>query len=178
MSIRIVVFGDTGVGKSTLTMQYAQGITVEHYDPLIEDYYRRLIEVESQQYMLEIQDTAEINGMKELYIKGGQGFVLIYSIISQSSLDNLSFYFEKIFKVKETYQVPMVLVGNKCDLSDQRIVTPEQGDTMAQKYGARFIEASSIKKINVENIFIELVKIILSSLPNEEKKSRSRCQLM
>ena len=55
---KIVVLGSGGVGKSALTVQFVQGIFVEKYDPTIEDSYRKQVEVEGQQCMLEILDTA------------------------------------------------------------------------------------------------------------------------
>lgn len=55
---KIVVLGSGGVGKSALTVQFVQGIFVEKYDPTIEDSYRKQVEVDGQQCMLEILDTA------------------------------------------------------------------------------------------------------------------------
>lgn len=54
----LLVLGSGGVGKSALTVQFVQGIFVEKYDPTIEDSYRKQVEVEGQQCMLEILDTA------------------------------------------------------------------------------------------------------------------------
>jgi len=179
--LKIVVLGSGGVGKSALTVQFVQGIFVEKYDPTIEDSYRKLMEVESQQYMLEVLDTAgteQFTAMRDLYMKNGQGFVLVYSIIAQSTFNDLPDMKDQILRVKEVSKVPMVLVGNKCDLNDERIITTEQGDEMAKKFEARFLEASAKTKINVENIFIDLVKQISSTLPKEKKKKTKGCQLL
>merc|ERR1712116_118790 len=69
---KIVVLGSGGVGKSALTVQFVQGIFVEKYDPTIEDSYRKQVEVDSQQCMLEILDTAgteQFTAMRDLYMK-------------------------------------------------------------------------------------------------------------
>jgi len=179
--LKIVVLGSGGVGKSALTVQFVQGIFVEKYDPTIEDSYRKLMEVESQQYMLEVLDTAgteQFTAMRDLYMKNGQGFVLVYSIIAQSTFNDLPDMKDQILRVKEVSKVPMVLVGNKCDLNDERIITTEQGDEMAKKFEARFLEASAKTKINVENIFIDLVKQISSTLPKEKKKKNERLPII
>src|SRR3954447_11936353 len=131
---KVVVLGSGGVGKSALTVQFVQGIFVEKYDPTIEDSYRKLIEVDNEQYMLEILDTAgteQFTAMRDLYMKNGQGFVLVYSIIAQSTFNDLPDLREQILRVKDVDSVPMVLVGNKCDLSDQRVITTEQGESLA-----------------------------------------------
>lgn len=73
--------------------------------------------------MLEILDTAgteQFTAMRDLYMKNGQGFVLVYSIIAQSTFNDLNDIREQILRVKDATTVPMVLAGNKCDLTDQR----------------------------------------------------------
>jgi len=144
-------------------VQFVQGIFVEKYDPTIEDSYRKLVEVDNDQYMLEILDTAgteQFTAMRDLYMKNGQGFVLCYSIIAQSTFNDLPDLREQILRVKDTDKVPMVLVGNKCDLADQRVITTEQGEALASKFGCKFLEASAKTKVNVEQIFYDLVRQI------------------
>jgi len=169
IDLKLVVLGSGGVGKSAMTVQFVQGIFVEKYDPTIEDSYRKLVEIDGNQYMLEILDTAgteQFTAMRDLYMKNGQGFVLAYSIIAQSTFNDLPDLRDQILRVKDTDKVPMVVVGNKCDLSDQRIITTEQGNALATKFGAVFIEASAKTKINVEEIFHQLVRQIAPTINN------------
>eukprot|EP01129_Flabellula_baltica_P003182 TRINITY_DN129_c0_g1_i1.p1 TRINITY_DN129_c0_g1~~TRINITY_DN129_c0_g1_i1.p1 ORF type:complete len:198 (-),score=64.50 TRINITY_DN129_c0_g1_i1:68-622(-) len=179
--LKIVVLGSGGVGKSALTVQFVQGIFVEKYDPTIEDSYRKLLEVDGEQYMLEILDTAgteQFTAMRDLYMKNGQGFVLAFSIIAQSTFNDLPDMREQILRVKDVANVPTMLVGNKCDLSDERVITTEQGEAMAQRFECPYIEASAKMKINVDNIFVELVKQVAATLPKEKKKrSGGGCSL-
>jgi len=109
---KIVVLGSGGVGKSALTVQFVQNIFVEKYDPTIEDSYRKQVEVDGTQCMLEILDTAgteQFTAMRDLYMKNGQGFALVYSITSQSTLQDLQEIREQILRVKDTDDVPLVL---------------------------------------------------------------------
>lgn len=99
------------------------------------------------------------------YMKNGQGFVLAYSIIAQSTFNDLPDLREQILRVKDTDRVPMVLVGNKCDLADQRVITTEQGEALASKFGCKFLEASAKTKVNVEQIFYDLVRQINAANP-------------
>uniref|UniRef100_A0A2K5E7V0 RAP1A, member of RAS onco family n=1 Tax=Aotus nancymaae TaxID=37293 RepID=A0A2K5E7V0_AOTNA len=133
---KLVVLGSGGVGKSALTVQFVQGIFVEKYDPTIEDSYRKQVEVDCQQCMLEILDTAGT--------------------------------------------VPMILVGNKCDLEDERVVGKEQGQNLARQWcNCAFLESSAKSKINVNEIFYDLVRQINRKTPVEKKKpKRKPCLLL
>ncbi|CAF1315015.1 unnamed protein product [Rotaria magnacalcarata] len=175
---KIVVLGSGGVGKSALTVQFVQGLFVEKYDPTIEDSYRKQVEVDGQQCMLEILDTAgteQFTAMRDLYMKNGQGFVLVYSITAQSTYNDLVDLRDTILKVKDTADVPMILVGNKCDLEDERVVGKEVGQTLARNWGSTFLETSAKQKINVNEIFFDLVRQINKRAPvNKDKKSKGK----
>jgi len=81
---------------------------------------------------------------------------------------------DQILRVKDTDDVPMVLVGNKCDLQDQRVISRDQGEGLSKKFNCAFIEASAKSKINVENVFFDLVRQInkknAGNKQNEKKK--------
>jgi len=179
---KLVVLGAGGVGKSALTVQFVQGIFVEKYDPTIEDSYRKQVEVDNDQYMLEILDTAgteQFTAMRDLYMKNGQGFVLVYSIIAQSTFNDLTDMREQILRVKDTDKVPLILVGNKCDLTDQRIISTEQGKELAARWNCEFIEASAKAKTNVDQIFQTLIRRINAMYPSKPAKKKSgRCQIL
>ena len=75
----------------------------------------------------------------------------------------------------------MVLVGNKCDLQDQRVITHEQGETLAKKFGGcTFLEASAKTKVNVDQIFHDLIRQINKANPDrkDEKKKKGGCSLL
>jgi len=172
---KLVVLGSGGVGKSALTVQFVQGIFVEKYDPTIEDSYRKQIEIDGTPCMLEILDTAgteQFTAMRDLYMKNGQGFVLVYSIIAQSTFNDLPDLREQILRVKDKDEVPLILVGNKCDLNDQRVITTDQGQDLAKKFGCAFMEASAKTRLNTDQIFHSLIRQIntLSPPPKKEKK--------
>jgi len=172
---KLVVLGSGGVGKSALTVQFVQGIFVEKYDPTIEDSYRKQVEIDGTQCMLEILDTAgteQFTAMRDLYMKNGQGFVLVYSIIAQSTFNDLPDLREQILRVKDKDDVPMVLVGNKCDLTDQRVITTEQGEDLARKFGCAFLEASAKTRVNVDQIFHDLIRQINKHSPPPKKEKK------
>jgi len=178
--LRIVVLGSGGVGKSAITVQFVQGIFIEKYDPTIEDSYQKQVEVDNEVYMLEILDTAgteQFTSMRDLYMKNGQGFIIVYSIIAQSTFKELPDLRDQILRVKDSENVPMVLVGNKCDLSEQREVSTADAEKLAQKFNCIFMEASARTQHNIEKIFHELVRQICPNL-GKEKKKKGGCLLI
>lgn len=100
---KVVVLGSGGVGKSALTVQFVTGTFIEKYDPTIEDFYRKEIEVDSSPSVLEILDTAgteQFASMRDLYIKNGQGFILVYSLVNQQSFQDIKPMRDQIIRVK------------------------------------------------------------------------------
>jgi len=163
---KVVVLGSGGVGKSCITVRFVQDVFVEKYDPTIEDSYRKNVEVDSETYLLEILDTAgteQFSSMRDLYMKNGMGFILVYSIISISSFSDLEDIRDNITRIKDSDSFPHILVGNKCDLDSDRVISTQQGDELASKWsGCTYIEASAKKNKNIQNIFIELTKKMIA----------------
>lgn len=180
---KIVVLGSGGVGKSALTVQFVQGIFVEKYDPTIEDSYRKQVEVDGQQCMLEILDTAgteQFTAMRDLYMKNGQVFVLVYSITVQSTFNDLQDLREQILRVKDENDVPMVLVGNKCDLEEERVVQKDHGIGLSRQFNCAFMESSAKAKIHVNDIFYDLVRQVNKKSPEKKqnKKKKPFCKIL
>uniref|UniRef100_A0A3Q2PT28 RAP2B, member of RAS oncogene family n=1 Tax=Fundulus heteroclitus TaxID=8078 RepID=A0A3Q2PT28_FUNHE len=133
---KVVVLGSGGVGKSALTVQFVTGSFIEKYDPTIEDFYRKEIEVDSSPSVLEILDTAgteQFASMRDLYIKNGQGFILVYSLVNQQSFQDIKPMRDQIIRVKRYERVPMILVGNKVDLEGEREVSSGEGKDKIQQ---------------------------------------------
>lgn len=81
--------------------------------------------------------------MRDLYMKTGQGFLLVFSITSPSSLNELAGLREEIIRIKDDENVPMVIVGNKADLEESRVVQRAKGFSISQRWGAPYYEASA-----------------------------------
>nr|5WDR_A Chain A, Ras protein [Choanoflagellata]5WDR_B Chain B, Ras protein [Choanoflagellata]5WDS_A Chain A, Ras protein [Choanoflagellata]5WDS_B Chain B, Ras protein [Choanoflagellata] len=160
---RLVVVGTGGVGKSALTIQLIQQHFVTEYDPTIEDSYRKHVSIDDEACLLDILDTAgqeDYSAMRDQYMRTGEGFLCVYSIDSQQSLDEIHSFREQILRVKDQDEVPMILVGNKCDLEEHREVSTEAGQAVAKSYSIPFMETSAKKRINVEEAFYQLVREI------------------
>ena len=99
---KVVVLGSGGVGKSALTVQFVTGCFMEKYDPTIEDFYRKEIEVDGSPSVLEILDTAgteQFASMRDLYIRNGQGFVIVYSITNHQTFQDIKTMREQVFVI-------------------------------------------------------------------------------
>ncbi|XP_013393843.1 ras-related protein Rap-2c [Lingula anatina] len=169
---KVVVLGSGGVGKSALTVKFVTGNFVEKYDPTIEDFYRKEIEVDGAPSVLEILDTAgteQFASMRDLYIKNGQGFAIVYSITSLQTFQDIKTMKDQIMRVKGTDKVPMLLVGNKKDLEHQREVATSEGMALAQLWGCPYCESSAKNTQNVNEVFVEIVREMNSS-PVKEKQ--------
>ena len=95
--------------------------------------------------------------MIESYVRC-HGYVLVYSITSQSSFERLSGWWKPVLEARrrlglDTDTLPLVLVGNKCDLEDERQVSRDQGERLAREWGCSFIEASAKTGHNVDEVF-------------------------
>ncbi|CEP63907.1 Ras family GTPase RAS2 LALA0_S09e05160g [Lachancea lanzarotensis] len=160
---KLVVVGGGGVGKSALTIQLIQSHFVDEYDPTIEDSYRKQVVIDDKVSILDILDTAgqeEYSAMREQYMRTGEGFLLVYSVTSRTSFDELMTYYQQILRVKDADYVPVFLVGNKSDLEDERQVSYEEGVSLAKQFSAPFMETSAKQAINVEESFYGLVRLV------------------
>lgn len=162
---KLVVVGGGGVGKSALTIQLIQSHFVDEYDPTIEDSYRKQCTVDNEQVVLDILDTAgqeEYLAMREQYMRTGEGFLLVYAINSRNSMEELQTFYEQIQRVKDSENVPVLVVGNKSDLEIERQVSYEEGLAFARALNCPFLETSAKQRINVEEAFYGLVRSINS----------------
>ncbi|KAF9339525.1 Ras GTPase, partial [Linnemannia elongata] len=156
---KLVVVGGGGVGKSALTIQFIQSHFVDEYDPTIEDSYRKQCVIDEEVALLDVLDTAgqeEYSAMREQYMRTGEGFLLVYSITSRNSFEEISTFYQQILRVKDKDVFPIILVANKCDLEHERQVSTHEGRELAKQFGSRLIETSAKQRINVDEAFYNL----------------------
>ncbi|KAL0078622.1 ras-like protein 1 [Phycomyces blakesleeanus] len=172
---KLVMVGGGGVGKSALTIQFIQSHFVDEYDPTIEDSYRKQCVIDGETALLDVLDTAgqeEYSAMREQYMRNGEGFLLVYSITSRMSFEEIDTFYQQICRVKDRDYFPMVLVANKSDLESDRQVSTSEGRDLAKKFGSQFIETSAKQRDNVDEAFFEVVKDIRRFNKEQEHHGR------
>ena len=165
---KIIIFGDGGVGKTTLITRYLTGIFKS--DSLITigvDFHVKKIEIEGKRVSLQIWDFAGEERFRFLlpsYVIGASGGIFLYDITRYSSFKNFDSWLE-IFKKGyrgENHQIPVLMVGSKLDLEYKRAVSREEAYEIAKKnnlYG--YIECSAKDGQSVEDIFLEMVRLMI-----------------
>ena len=160
---RVVVFGAGGVGKSSLVLRFVKGTFRDTYIPTIEDTYRQVISCDKSVCTLQITDTTgshQFPAMQRLSISKGHAFILVYSITSRQSLEELKPIYEQICEIKgDVESIPIMLVGNKCDESPNREVESSEAEVLARKWKCAFMETSAKMNYNVKELFQELLTL-------------------
>ena len=183
--IRLLVVGGGGVGKSGLIKQFVTDCFYELYCPTLEDTFRKQLLVDETLWLLEIVEVSPdvFTEFRDFFVLS-HGFVIMYSITERSTFGAITDYRNQIMKIKETDSLPMTLVGNKCDRETCRQVSQLEGLQLATSFGCPYFETSAKLKVNVDEIFEELVretrhlvpKPVVSSEPKTNKKKQ--CFLM
>lgn len=109
---------------------------------------------------LDILDTAgqeEYSSLRDAYMRSGDGFFIVYSIVSRASFDEAVAIFSLVQNLANSENSAAILCGNKCDLEDQRVVTYEEGQQVADKLGIPFCETSAKTGTRVKEAFEKLV---------------------
>ena len=161
VNVKIVILGKSLVGKSALTYRFICDKFPTEHDTTVEDQYKVSLTIEDIKCNLEILDTAgqdDYQTMLDTWIEFGNCFLLVYSIDDLESYKSLKTKLDRISQIKNNDIYCVVLVGNKCDLSEsERKVKKEDVDSFAKSNNIVFLEASALKKINVKEAFTEVV---------------------
>jgi len=182
---KLVVVGGGGVGKSALTIQFIQSHFVQDYDPTIEDSYRKQCVIDDRVAHLDILDTAgqeEFSAMREQYMRTGEGFLLVFSVTDKSSFEEIPRFHTQILRVKDKEEFPMILVGNKSDLENERTVSTADAQELGRKLKISYLESSAKQRINVDAAFHDLVRSIRRSNevvePPVKGKKKKKCTIL
>ena len=188
---RVAVFGLGGVGKSSLTIRFISNEFCAVYDPTIEESYRKKVTIDGKPIVLEILDTAgreEFSPTQDMWIQTSDGFLIVQDITSHITFDEITIIRNKILRGKDKEIVPIVIAGNKGDLTNERKVTNEEGIEFSKEYNVPFYQTSAKDGINCQECFYQTVREIwriydqendqLQQKSSKRKKERTYCSLL
>ena len=160
---KIIIIGDSNVGKSNILSRYTKDQFQGNSKATVGvELGTKFVKIEGVGAKLQIWDTAGQERYRSLtssYYKGCHGCFIVYDITNEASFQSISTWYEQAVK-EAGKDVSIILVGNKCDLENERKVSKEQGEEKARSMNASFFETSALSKVNIDDIFNEIVNNI------------------
>ena len=173
IKLKIMVLGESMVGKTSLITRYTNDKFGGRYLCTVGiDFQKKKIEKNGKKVLLQIWDTAgqeRFRNVTKNYFHSSQGFILAYDINNKESFDKVQFWIEEI-KANAEEKIKCILIGTKCDL-DKREVSEEDGQTLGEKYGYKFLETSAKENININEAFETLVSEIMNNFKENRRES-------
>ena len=160
---------------------------MEDYEPTKADSYRKKVVLSGNECQIDILDTAgqeDYAVIRDNFFRNGEGFLCVFSLVDRETFAAISEFREQILRVKVDSQTPLILVGNKSDLSDRREVNDADAESLARSWGVPYVETSAKTKTNVDKIYYDLMmKIQEKKLgpgphPNQKKKKKKKCVIL
>uniref|UniRef100_A0A2K6DUD3 Ras-related protein Rab-13 n=1 Tax=Macaca nemestrina TaxID=9545 RepID=A0A2K6DUD3_MACNE len=167
---KLLLIGDSGVGKTCLIIRFAEdNFNNTYISTIVIDFKIRTVDIEGKKIKLQVWDTT----ISTAYYRGAMGIILVYDIMDEKSFENIQNWMKSI-KENGSAGVEHLLLGNKCDMEAKRKVQKEQADKLAPEQGIRFFETSAKSSMNVDEAFSSLAQDILLKSGGEEKRKKQK----
>lgn len=174
---KVVLIGDSGVGKSNLLSRFTRNeFNLESKSTIGVEFATRSIQVDGKTIKAQIWDTAgqeRYRAITSAYYRGAVGALLTYDIAKHLTFENVERWLKELRDHADA-NIVIMLVGNKCDLRHLRAVATEESKQYAEKNGLSFIETSALDSTNVEtafqNILTEIYHIVSQSAKTNEEQ--------
>eukprot|EP01121_Diplochlamys_sp_Union-15-3_P013496 TRINITY_DN4191_c0_g3_i1.p1 TRINITY_DN4191_c0_g3~~TRINITY_DN4191_c0_g3_i1.p1 ORF type:complete len:203 (+),score=33.73 TRINITY_DN4191_c0_g3_i1:621-1229(+) len=161
---KLLLIGDSGVGKSSLLLRFADNTFTETFISTIGvDYKIRTMSIDNKSIKLQIWDTAGQERFRTItssYYRGAQGIIVVYDVTNQETFNNVQKWLSEIERYAGE-SVQKLLIGNKCDLVNERKVPFEQAKEFANSLSLQCLETSAKKATNVDEAFIAMAKAVM-----------------
>eukprot|EP00450_Noctiluca_scintillans_P038184 CAMPEP_0194479604 /NCGR_PEP_ID=MMETSP0253-20130528/2672_1 /TAXON_ID=2966 /ORGANISM="Noctiluca scintillans" /LENGTH=204 /DNA_ID=CAMNT_0039318855 /DNA_START=56 /DNA_END=670 /DNA_ORIENTATION=- len=171
---KLLLIGDSGVGKSCLLLRFADDTYTESYISTIGvDFKIRTLEHEGKTIKLQIWDTAGQERFRTItssYYRGAHGIIIVYDVTDKESFNNVKNWVGEIDKYAAD-GVNKLLVGNKCDLASKKVVSTDEAKELADSLNIRLLEASAKNAHNVEEAFNTMAGEIKQRIASTQVRS-------
>eukprot|EP00803_Ostreobium_quekettii_P004562 evm.model.scf_1827.6 EVM.evm.TU.scf_1827.6 scf_1827:28562-31705(-) len=172
---KLLLIGDSGVGKSCLLLRFADDTYTESYISTIGvDFKIRTVELESKVIKLQIWDTAGQERFRTItssYYRGAHGIIVVYDVTDQDSFNNVKTWLNEIDRYASE-NVNKLLVGNKSDLTAKKVVDYQTAKAFADELGIPFLETSAKNASNVEQAFMTMAQEIKNRMASQPVVNR------
>ena len=159
--LKVVIVGDSGVGKTNLIKRFVTNSFNQNSKATVGvEFLSKSYRINDQVFKIEMWDTAGQERYKSItaaYYKGAKGALIVYDITQKTTFENISKWMTEI-KEKSSKDMKVMIIGNKTDLKDERQVTTEEASLKAQDLGAPIMETSALDASNVKEVFYDLMK--------------------
>jgi len=166
---KLLLIGDSGVGKSSLLVRFSDDTYSESYISTIGvDFKIRTIDIDGKSVKLQIWDTAGQERFRTItssYYRGAHGIIIVYDVTDKESFQNVKHWLQEIDKYANE-GVMKLLVGNKSDLQSKKVVTYDEAKELADSLGIGFLETSAKNSHNVEQGFILMASEMKAKVAN------------
>ncbi|THU70773.1 hypothetical protein C4D60_Mb08t28540 [Musa balbisiana] len=173
---KIVIIGDSAVGKSNLLSRYARNEFNLHSKATIGvEFQTQSMEIDGKEVKSQIWDTAgqeRFRAVTSAYYRGAVGALVVYDISRRTTFDSVPRWLQELNTHSDT-AVAKMLVGNKCDLEDIRDISVDEGKSLAEAEGLFFIETSALDCTNVKKAFEIVIREIYSNISRKVLNSDS-----
>ena len=174
---KLLIIGESGVGKTCLISRYANGVFKEEYISTVGvDYVSKQEIINDQNINVKLWDTAGQERFKALtpsYLRGAEGIVLVYDVTKSESFDSLKVWIDSLKSNLGENSLPIIIDGNKIDLDD-RDVSKETAQKFAQEYNYKYFETSAKSGVGVDELFREIVNQILEKKDKTDEVKEER----
>uniref|UniRef100_A0A8C4K6L2 small monomeric GTPase n=1 Tax=Dromaius novaehollandiae TaxID=8790 RepID=A0A8C4K6L2_DRONO len=172
----VMLVGDSGVGKTCLLVRFKDGafLAGSFISTVGIDFRNKVLTVDGVKVKLQIWDTAgqeRFRSVTHAYYRDAHALLLLYDVTNKASFDNIQAWLTEIHEYAQQ-DVVLMLLGNKVDSAQDRVVKREDGEKLAKEYGVPFMETSAKSGLNVELAFTAIAKELKHrsmKLPNEPK---------
>jgi len=171
---KLLLIGDSGVGKSCLLLRFADDTYTESYISTIGvDFKIRTLDLSGKTCKLQIWDTAGQERFRTItssYYRGAHGIIVVYDVTDKESFNNVKHWMQEIEKYAAD-GVNKLLIGNKCDLSSKKVVSYDEAKELSDSLNVSFMETSAKNAHNVEQAFQKMAGDIKERVASQQKAS-------
>mmetsp|Transcript_8111 Transcript_8111/g.12109 ORF Transcript_8111/g.12109 Transcript_8111/m.12109 type:complete len:200 (+) Transcript_8111:96-695(+) len=157
--VKVVLLGDTGVGKSSLVLRFVTNNFKPYSESTIgASFMSKMIMVDGKPIKFQIWDTAgqeKYHSLAPMYYRGAAAAIIVYDITRANTFKTLKNWVDEL-KAQGPHEIAIAVAGNKADLEDQREVESAAASAYAQEIGAMYLETSAKDDLNVHDIFVQL----------------------